>query len=126
MSIKLNQISEMKLSIHYAKYSNFNIGGYMIGQCINDVYCVSDILPIYHNNIIGPIIDLVNKFQDILQSDQMIIGFYYSNVSEEYIPRYANLLKKDLSVIAEIKNVDERLFLNVRIFLSYIQRYLYN
>ena len=118
MSINLNQISEAKLYIHYEKFGfTSTICGYLLGYSNNEnSYTVSDILPVCHNNIAGPVLDLAFKFHNANsnQSNQKIIGFYYSNEFEDDIPKYLNALKNPMSILVELKIIDGRLFLNAK------------
>lgn len=104
MSIKFNEISELKLLIHNEKFPCSNIKGFLIGQSSAEgkvIFTVTDILPLSHNNLVGPIYDLAFKLQDTYGNDK-IIGFYHS--SNECASQQ-QLMTKGLPILVEVKSV---------------------
>lgn len=112
MSINFNEISEIKLSIHNEKFLYSNIGGFIIGKSSTEskqVFTVSDILPISHNNLVGPIYDIAFELQDTYGNDK-IIGFYYSANESTSL----QIMTKALPILIEVKTVYGSVQLHVR------------
>ena len=112
MAVKFNDISELKLLIHNEKFSCSNIGGFLIGHSSTegkDIFTVSDILPLSHNNLVGPIYDLAFQLQDTYGNDK-IIGFYYSSNESTF---QQQLMTKGLPILVEVKTVGGNVQLHV-------------
>ena len=88
MTATIESLAYVKIFLHSAKYSTSSIGGYLIGMKENNVYNITDVVPICHACPCGPMFEIsAEMVGQKVENLQKLTTIRLQNFSAQQIPK---------------------------------------